>query len=305
MTIVGFADLILCWLFLTLFTTASHRLSQSLRHAYISSTLAQDAEHFDQHGAGEIATKAGKDVNTVRVGLGEKSGYLFWSLSTLIASIVTGFVKAPKVAGFLFVLIPLTVATFAVLGWAGGKAGAPALKLEGRASSYVEQILSSVRVVQSFGMEKNLVQRYDQAMLGPLQKFGMRKVSSLCFCFLWIRMKADKLPPLYSFLPSQATVRGLELGTVYFVLNLCYSTAFWWGSIQITHGLPNGTMLTAFWNFLNSLFSLGESRAISRNDIERRSLIYLLATSPSLSISKRRPSHFWNLRCLHYTSCSS
>lgn len=48
------------------------------------------------------------------------------------------------------------------------------------------------------------------------------------------------------------------MATVYFVLNLTYAMAFWWGSIQIVDGLLVGTMFTAFWNFLNSLFALGE-----------------------------------------------
>lgn len=102
---------------------------------------------------------------------------MVWSLSTLIASVVTGFIKAPKVAGVLFSLIPFTVICFALLGYAGAKVGAPALKLEGLAASYVEQILSSVRVVQSFGMEKNLMKRYDEAMLDKLEVYGLRRAT--------------------------------------------------------------------------------------------------------------------------------
>ncbi|KAI3482302.1 hypothetical protein L1887_55063 [Cichorium endivia] len=66
-------------------------------------------------------------------------------------------------------------------------------------------------------------------MLKPLEKLGMRK----------------------------SAIRGLETSAVYFMLNCTYSLAFWWGSINIAEGrVLVGDLLTTFWNYLNSLFSL-------------------------------------------------
>lgn len=228
-TIVGFGEFLLAWLFLSCFSTASHDLTQRMRHTYIASVLAQDASHFDLHGAGEIANRASKDISVIRAGFGEKLAYFSWSGSTLLVSVIIGFTKAPRIAGVLFALLPLTMIIFSVLGKATEVVGAPALRIEARSSTFLEQVLGSVRVVQSFGMESQLLKRFDMVMLKPLEKLGMRK----------------------------SAIRGLETSAVYTMLNLTYSLAFWWGSINIVEGKTDvGHLLTTFWNYLNSLFSL-------------------------------------------------
>lgn len=228
-TILGLSQLLLSWLFLSSFSTASHDLTQRLRRSYIASVLAQDASHFDLHGAGEIANRASKDISVIRAGFGEKVAYLTWSFSTLFVAVIVGFVKAPRIAGVLFALLPLTSIIFAVLGKATEVVGAPALRIEGQSSTFLEQILGSVRVVQSFGMESRLLERLDKAMLKPLEKLGMRK----------------------------SAIRGLETSAVYFMLNLTYSLAFWWGATNIVEGKLNvGNLLTTFWNYMNASFAL-------------------------------------------------
>lgn len=228
-TIVGFSEFLLAWLFLSCFSTASHDLTQRMRHSYIASVLAQDASHFDLHGAGEIANRASKDISVIRAGFGEKLAYFCWSGATLLVSAIIGFTKAPRIAGVLFALLPLTMIIFSVLGKATEIVGAPALRIEGRSSTFLEQVLGSVRVVQSFGMESQLLKRFDKVMLKPLEKLGMRK----------------------------SAIRGLETSAVYFMLNVTYALAFWWGAINIVEGKVDvGNLLTTFWNYLNSLFSL-------------------------------------------------
>ena len=228
-TIVGFGEFLLAWLFLSCFSTASYDLTQRLRHSYVASVLAQDASHFDLHGAGEIANRASKDVSVIRAGFGEKLAYASWSAATLVVSAIIGFTKAPRIAGVLFALLPLTMIIFTVLGKATEVIGIPALRIESRSSTFLEQVLGSVRVVQSFGMENQLLKRFDKVMLKPLEKLGMRK----------------------------SAIRGLETSAVYFMLNLTYSLAFWWGAINIVEGkVLIGDLLTTFWNYLNSLFSL-------------------------------------------------
>lgn len=75
----------LSWIFLVCFSKAAHKLTVRLRHAYVSSALCQDSAWHDEHGAGEIAAHAGKDVNVIRVAFGEKLAFIVWSSSTLIA----------------------------------------------------------------------------------------------------------------------------------------------------------------------------------------------------------------------------
>jgi hypothetical protein len=54
-----------------------------LREQYLSSIVVQDQAFFDRIGPGEIVTRASKDIDSVRTGLGERLGYLIWSFSSI------------------------------------------------------------------------------------------------------------------------------------------------------------------------------------------------------------------------------
>jgi len=47
--------------------------------------MVQDQAFFDRVGAGEVVSRSSKDIDSIRIGLGERVGYLIWSLSTIIA----------------------------------------------------------------------------------------------------------------------------------------------------------------------------------------------------------------------------
>ena len=124
--------------------------------------------------------------------------------------------NSPKLASVLFGVIPFVLAIFGFLGWANDVLGGPANDLEGRASSLVEQILSSVRIVQSFNMGPSLIKRFDGDLLKRLRTLGAKR----------------------------SVIRSLEQSSVYFALFLMYSLAFWFGGIQVREGLDTGHVLT-------------------------------------------------------------
>lgn len=220
--------LIFTWLFQICFSIAASTLTRRMRHAYVASVLSQDASYFDEHGAGEVATHAGKEVNAIRTSLGEKLGMTIWTLTILICSLIVGFSIAARVTGFLFSVVPLVIAMFALLGWASEAVGGPALRLEGRASTFLEEIMGSMRIVQSFGMAKALLAKYDSELLGKVEHLSRRK----------------------------AIIRGAEAGAVYFALFVTYSASFWFIGHELVRGkIDLGNGLTAFWNLINSLFA--------------------------------------------------
>lgn len=231
MTVVGVASLLLSWLFLTCFSLASHALTVRLRHTYVASIIVQDQAFFDLVGPGEISSRAGKDVSTVRTGFGEKIAFLIWSLATVFAALISAFVHAPRLGGVLFSLIPFAVISFAILGWATDALGGPALIVQGRTASLCEQVLSSVRIVQAFGMGPQLIRRLNDGMLAKLERLGL----------------------------GRSLVNGIEQSAIYFVLNASYALCFWYGSIQVANGVTVGAVLTCFWNVLNALFAVANA----------------------------------------------
>jgi ATP-binding cassette subfamily B (MDR/TAP) protein 1 len=105
---------------------------------------------------------------------------------------------------------------FGFLGWANNVIGRPANKFEGQTSSLVEQILSSIRVVQSSNMGPSLIKRLDTDLFKRLQKLGSKR----------------------------SIIRSLQQSSIYFALFLTYSLAFWYGGIEVKGGLATGHVVT-------------------------------------------------------------
>lgn len=64
---------------------AGVQLANSVREHYLAAVLVQDQAFFDRVGPGEIIARSSRDIDTIRTGLGERLGYLFWSASLIIA----------------------------------------------------------------------------------------------------------------------------------------------------------------------------------------------------------------------------
>ncbi|CCO35093.1 ATP-binding cassette, subfamily B (MDR/TAP),member 1 [Rhizoctonia solani AG-1 IB] len=225
---IGILQFITGSIFLSCFTIASGRTTDRLRRAYLDSVLHQDAEFFEKVGPGEVGTRMIKDVGTIKTATGEKLGFMVWALTTLVVALIMAFSRAARLAGVVFGVVPLAFILFISSGYLAAKADARLLDVEGQAGTLLEQILSSVRVVQSFAAESFLVKKYDQ-YLDQLQRLGK-----------W-----------------RSIVRGLELSISYCILNLTYSVAFWYGSqLIVRDNLEVGLMFTVFWNMFNAIFAI-------------------------------------------------
>lgn len=71
------------------------------------------------------------------------------------------FVRSARLAGVVFSIIPFSFILFALVSGLSSKAESRLLVVEGQAGTLLEQILSSVRVVQSFAAETFLAKKYD------------------------------------------------------------------------------------------------------------------------------------------------
>lgn len=77
-----------------------------MRRAYLAAILAQDATYFEAIGPGEVAARLSRDLEMVKMGCGEKLGFILWSVGGLICGITVSFWAAPRVGGVLFSILP-------------------------------------------------------------------------------------------------------------------------------------------------------------------------------------------------------
>ncbi|QRW12520.1 ABC transporter [Ceratobasidium sp. AG-Ba] len=185
-------QLVTASVFIACFTIASGRTTDRLRREYLKSVLHQDAEFFDRAGPGEVATRMIKDIATIKAATGEKLGFMCWGFTTLLVALIMAFSRAARLAGVVFGVVPLAFILFIGVGYLSALADARLLEVDGHAGTLLEQILSSVRVVQSFASETFLAKKYDQylAQLGALGFLRLQKLGkwrSICRFQLVVR----------------------------------------------------------------------------------------------------------------------
>ncbi|KAG8739819.1 hypothetical protein FRC10_005080 [Ceratobasidium sp. 414] len=245
---VGVMQLIVAPVFLCCFTIASGRITNKLRRAYLHAILHQDAEFFEHVGPGEVGTRMLKDINTIKAAAGEKLGFMCWAFTTLFVALIMSFSRAARLAGVVFSVVPLAFILFVGIGYMSGLADSRLLDVTGQAGTLLEQIIGGVRVVQSFAAESFLAKKYDSYLsqvIFPLPRPHLIQILTT------VAMQVQKLGA------RRSVVRGLELGTMYCVLNLTYSVCFWYGSqLIVRNGLPVGLMFTVFWNMFNAVYAI-------------------------------------------------
>lgn len=227
---VGIGELIFTWIFLVCFTRAGEKMGRKIRNAYLESILRQDIAFFDNVGAGEVSGRTTKDIATIQAGIGEKLAFAIWCFTTIVIGVIIGFIKAARMAGVLLALIPFTLGLYWITVHYGNKFTAEELEAEGKAGSFLDQILGSIRIAQAFAAEKSLSDRYDK-YLERVEAAGIKK----------------------------AAVRGSELSVLYYCVITSFAFAFWWGSQLLNTdgtGIGLGPLTTTFFVFLSGLFSI-------------------------------------------------
>jgi ATP-binding cassette, subfamily B (MDR/TAP), member 1 len=71
------------------------------------------------------------------------------------------FIRVPRLAGFIVTVIPLAALLFAGVSTLSDKVSRRTLEVDGKSNTFLEQILSSIRVVKAFAAEKVLIEKYD------------------------------------------------------------------------------------------------------------------------------------------------
>ncbi|WFD33295.1 ABC-type xenobiotic transporter [Malassezia cuniculi] len=293
LTVFGVTVLIMNTVFSYCFNLASFKLATQLRRKYVASILAQDPTFFEHRGPGDVANLINKDVSIIRTALGDKFGFMTNAIGTLITCFIVAFSRASVVSGIAFSTFVFGIIVLGIVGFVSDKITSKSLDIESRMASFIEHILSSVRVVQSYNMGPELVKRLNDLYMKPFNRYALLR----------------------------STTKGVDTGALYFVIGAMYSITFWYGSIKIGRGEEEvKNVIAAFFNFLNGLFSLAtilpqmqsvfESTSTlkkMRRDIERVPRVDIRNTqgeilgTPSLSQAPGSGSYVPSLALEHVT----
>ncbi|KAK9367914.1 P-loop containing nucleoside triphosphate hydrolase protein [Lipomyces kononenkoae] len=156
-----------------IFNDRGEVLAARIRKNYLASIMKQNIAYFDNVGTGEITTRISSDTLMIEAGISEKLGYLISFCSTFVCSFIVGFSLSPRLAGLLSSIAVFIVASFYFASYRMTALYKKASNGASSGGSVVDEILSSIRNVQAFGIQERLAAKYDYS-LSLSQKYAQR-----------------------------------------------------------------------------------------------------------------------------------
>lgn len=210
------------------------RLAQRLRESYLQKLLRQEPSHFDELPPGEVASRLSTDIQTIRSGTSEKVGICLSSVSFFVTAYIVAFIKDYELAAMLISLIP----AYFLMSFVGShyieKYSGLMTDYAASAASIASEALSNVVVVQAFGANSRLEDKFSKA-LNSSKREGLKK----------------------------ATAVGIQSGVLYFVAYSANGLAFWQGSRRIANaaahqggGTTVGATFTVIFILIEGLLAI-------------------------------------------------
>lgn len=171
---LAIARFVLTYLYTVGYTVSATRISRTIRRHYLRSTLSQDVAFFDEGSHGSVSSQIVTNGNMIQQGIGEKLGLTIQSASSFTAAFIVAFVTNAKLAGITVCIVPLIVL---VVGFTAGiDTGyeTEMLAIYGRAGSFAEDVISSMRTVHAFWARPKLVVKYNE-FLEDAHTIGRKK----------------------------------------------------------------------------------------------------------------------------------
>lgn len=214
-----------CWSY------SGARLAQRLRESYLHTLLRQEPSYFDNLPPGEVASRLDSDIQTIRSGTAEKVGICLSSFSFFVTAYIVAFIKNWELAAMLISLIP----AYLLMSFIGGhyieKYTGLMSDHAATAASIASESLSNLVVVQAFGANLRLEEKFSKALAASRHE-GIKK----------------------------ATAIGVQSGILYFVAYAANGLAFWQGSHQIADAVRDSTSGTTVGAVFTVIFILVEGQ---------------------------------------------
>lgn len=209
---LAIAQFVTIYAYLTCWTLAGARLAQRLRESYLQSLLRQEPSYFDHLPPGEVASRLNGDIQAIRSGTSEKVGVCLSSFSFFITAYIVAFIKNSTLAAMLLSLIP----AYFLMSFIGShyieKYSGLVSDYAATAASIASEALSNIVVVQAFGANARLEDRFAK-VLQDSERQGLKK----------------------------STAVGIQSGFLYFVAYSANGLAFWQGSKSIADAVRHGS----------------------------------------------------------------
>lgn len=210
------------------FIYTGEHITAKIREHYLASCLRQNIGFFDNLGAGEVTTRITAETSLIQDGISEKVSLTIAAIATFITSYVVGFVMYWKLTLILSSCVFALFLTTSIGSSFMLKNNTVSLDAYAQGGSLAEEVISSIRNAIAFGTQDRLAKKYG-TYLDKGAKYG------------------------YKMQKSMACMSA----TMWLILYLTYSLAFWQGSSYVLDEIiPLSKLLIVVFSIIVGSFSL-------------------------------------------------
>ena len=160
------------------FIISGENMSRRIREEYLKAIMRQNIAYFDKLGAGEVTTRITSDTNLIQDGISEKVGLALSAAATFVSAFTIAFIKDWRLTLILSSILPAMFGSMGFISTYLQKFTKQTLEQYSTGGTLAEEVISSIRVTQSFGTQEKLAQLYDKN-LEASEKAGYKKSLSL------------------------------------------------------------------------------------------------------------------------------
>ncbi|KAG8983190.1 GTPase-activating protein, partial [Tulasnella sp. 427] len=261
LTVMGIGLYAVTHTYMLIWTYTGEVNSKRIRERYLHAVLRQDIAFFDKLGAGEVTTRIQTDTHLVQQGISEKIPLIIMAIAAFVAGFALAYARSWRLALALTSIVPCIVLTGGALTAFETKYKESGLNEIAMGGTLAEEVMSTIRTCQAFGTQKTLAKLYDA--------FAIRA-----------RQWENKI----------ALVRGLAVGTMFFIVYASYALAFSFGTTLILQGRADaGLVVNVFFSIIIGAFSLSnmapEAQAVTIAQAAAAKLFATIDRVPSIDSS--------------------
>ncbi|KAI0778584.1 multidrug resistance protein 1 [Trametes elegans] len=226
---IGVGMFVCTYLYMVTWVYTSESNAKRIRELYLRAILRQDIAYFDNVGAGEIATRIQADTHLVQQGISEKIPLALSYFAAFATGYILAYIRSWRLALAMSSILPCVAIATAIYGKLTAKYTQQSLQYGAESGTLAEEVISTVRTAQAFGVQRILSNLYDQ----HIEK--SRQVNA-----------------------TSAIYQGAYLSFWTFVMYAAYALAFNFGTTLINQGHSNaGEVVNVVLSILIGSFSLG------------------------------------------------
>ncbi|KAM0338125.1 hypothetical protein ACHAPU_011435 [Fusarium lateritium] len=181
---IGIARLGCTYIYSTLFTYVSFRVTNNIRQSYLQAALSQEVSYFDYGTSGSISIQGTSNGNLIQSGIADKLGLFFASLATFTAAFIIAFVSYWKLTLIIICIMPAIMLVIGTMATIDAGLDGKNLKVISQAAQCAETSLASIRTIKAFNLEPRIMHKYT-SFLGTSRPLCRKKSGMYGVMFAW------------------------------------------------------------------------------------------------------------------------